>query len=289
MMFDLGSELPAAIGVYVFWGDGALPLYIGKSIDIRTRFRAHQLAADEAQMMSRVRRIEIHATAGELGALLLESRLIKQMNPLYNVRLRRVRPLVCIQLMPHEAVPAVQLVQPKDPQWAMQPDRFGVFASRHAAQGFLRQLAQRERLCLSVMGLEPREARGCFARQLQRCDGACVGAEPLATHHERLRTALSHLQIHVWSFPGPIELIEQQGSWEQRLGIDRWQHVSTWCSQTGALERHDQAGFDWDTYRILVGPVLMGRVKWAPVKPIKAIAPARRKQGVKPDPPCENR
>ena len=285
MMLPLGSELPAVTGVYVFWGEGQLPLYIGKSIDIRARFRAHQLAADEAEMMSRVQRIEIHETAGEIGALLLESRLIKHMHPLHNIRLRRVRPLVCIQLMQAHAWPALQLVQPKDPQWAMQPDRFGVFASRHAAHRFLHKLAQRERLCLSVMGLEPRQARGCFARQLQACDGACVGAEPLDLHHERLRTALSHLQIHVWSFPGAIELIEQQGGWQQRLGIDRWQHVSTWCSKTGDLQRHDPEGFDWDTYRILVGPVLMGKVKWEPARSAK---PARRRATIKPDQPCEN-
>lgn len=261
MMIPWGDELPAATGVYVFWGEGALPLYIGKSVDIRSRARAHQLAADEAGMMARVRRVEVHLTAGELGALLLESRLIKQMHPVHNIRLRRLRQLVSIQLQSPACWPAVELIQARDADWVLQPDRFGVFTSRHAAQRHLQTLARKEHLCPAVLGLEPRQPRGCFARQLQQCSGACVGLEPMDQHHDRLRAALAHLQIHVWPFAGPIDLIERQGKWAQHLRIDRWQHVSTWCSQSGQRVDHQDQGFDWDAYRIVVGPVLMGRVE----------------------------
>ncbi|MEY2780299.1 MAG: Excinuclease cho [Pseudomonadota bacterium] len=249
-----------------------MPIYIGKSVDLRARVRAHQLAPDEADMMAKVSHVEIHETAGEIGALLLESQLIKRMQPLHNIRLRRSRQLVSLQLLSETDWPVLEWVQPKDPDWVLWPDRFGVFASRHAGKLFLQTLAQKEGLCLSLLGLEPKRERGCFARQLHRCAGACVGEEPLAQHRERLRMALSDMQIHVWPFKGPIDLIEQRDDWIQRLRIDRWQHMSTWCSKGGEQAHQASEGFDWDVYRILLGPVLMGRVATKPVE-ASAVAP----------------
>ena len=71
------SGLPHAPGVYIFHGDGSLPLYIGKSVDIRSRVLSHLRHPDETRMVSLTRRFEALETAGEIGALLLESRLIK--------------------------------------------------------------------------------------------------------------------------------------------------------------------------------------------------------------------
>lgn len=48
-------------------------------------------------MCRQVARIEVQETAGELGALLLESELIKQLKPLHNKRLRRQRRLIVAQ------------------------------------------------------------------------------------------------------------------------------------------------------------------------------------------------
>ena len=102
-----------------------------------------------------------------------------------------------------------------------------------------------------------------------------MGEEPLAQHRERLRMALSDLQIHVWPFKGPIDLIEQRDGWTQRLRIDRWQHTSTWCSK-GSQQMHAASeGFDWDVYRILVGPILMGRVAFKLAEASASLEPER--------------
>ena len=87
------ADLPSAPGVYIFWGDSSLPLYIGKSVDIRSRVMSHFRQPDEARMLAQTRRIECLPTAGEMGALLLESRLIKTRQPLFNQRLRRTKHL----------------------------------------------------------------------------------------------------------------------------------------------------------------------------------------------------
>ena len=74
---DSLAALPRSAGVYIFRGEGTLPIYIGKSVDIRARVMSHLRAPEEAEMIAQTRRIDFIGTAGEIGALLLEARLIK--------------------------------------------------------------------------------------------------------------------------------------------------------------------------------------------------------------------
>ena len=70
----LRSRPPREHPVYFFYAEGdSIPLYIGKSIDIRSRLLSHLRAPEEARMLRQAQRIEYPQTAGEIGALLLES------------------------------------------------------------------------------------------------------------------------------------------------------------------------------------------------------------------------
>ena len=93
------NDLPTRPGVYLFHGESdTMPLYIGKSVNIRSRVLSHLRTPDEAAMLRQSRRISWICTAGEIGALLLEARLIKEQQPLFNKRLRRNRQLCALQL-----------------------------------------------------------------------------------------------------------------------------------------------------------------------------------------------
>jgi len=73
------EALPAAPGIYIFHGDNPqLPLYIGKSVNLRARVLSHLRTRGEARMLRQARHISYQRTAGEVGALLLEAQLIKQ-------------------------------------------------------------------------------------------------------------------------------------------------------------------------------------------------------------------
>ena len=88
------EDAPTGAGVYVFHGEtGDLPLYIGKSVNIRARLLSHLRNADEARLLRQTQRISYTRTAGEIGALLLEAQMIKQQHPLFNQKLRRNRQL----------------------------------------------------------------------------------------------------------------------------------------------------------------------------------------------------
>ena len=258
---DSLAALPRTSGVYVFKGEGTLPLYIGKSVDIRSRVLAHLRAEDEVEMIAQTRRVEFIETAGEIGALLLEARLIKQQSPLFNIRLRRLRNLCSIQLTQKPDGITPELLSSKDVPVGQVDDLYGLFSSVHSAQTKLRELADQHRLCLGLLGLEKYSKRGCFGLQVKTCLGACVGKEDRHAHDQRLFSALMDLKVHAWPFPAAVELVEQSGDWIQRHRIQDWRYLGTWCSRIHKTETHEQHGFDLDTYKILVKPIMMGTAR----------------------------
>ena len=273
------SALPRSAGVYLFKGDSSLPLYIGKSIDIRSRVLAHLRAEDEAEMMSQTHRVEFIETAGEIGALLLESHLIKQLSPLFNIRLRRIRNLCSIQLSQASEHLQPEVVTGKDLGVGEVDGLYGLFGSVRAAQNKLRELADPHRLCLGLLGLEKMGARGCFGLQVKSCLGACVGREDRAVHDARLLSALADLKVHAWPFAGAIDLIETQGDWTQQHRIQNWRYLGTSCSKSSAYPVNVQKSFDLDTYKILVKPIMMGTAHVAhlahganPIEPVGVYA-----------------
>lgn len=255
---DSLAALPRTSGVYIFKGDGTLPLYIGKSVDIRSRVLAHLRAEDEAEMIAQTRRVEFIETAGEIGALLLEARLIKQQSPLFNIRLRRLRNLCSIRLTDEDGVVSPEILSGKAVSVGQANDLYGLFSSVHSAQSKLRELADQHRLCLGLLGLEKISKRGCFGLQVKTCLGACVGNEDRREHDQRLFSALVDMKVQTWPFPGAVDLVEQSGDWVQRHRIQDWRYMGTWCSRTNEHSAHEQHWFDLDTYKILVKPIMMG-------------------------------
>ena len=227
------AALPRGCGVYVFRGEGALPLYIGKSVDLRARVLSHLRNADEAAMLAQSRRVDIYRTAGEIGALLLEAQWVKQHMPLYNIRLRRSRSLVAWRLSPDgaNAGQPPQLVDSARHDFAHTSDLYGLYASCRAAQEDLRALAAEHRLCLVALGLEKPLRRGCFGRQLRQCDGVCTGDEPTATHHARLFSALLAQQVQRWPYPGAVDIIERDGDWVQAHRVHNWCYLGSHTRQ----------------------------------------------------------
>ncbi|WP_310615111.1 endonuclease [Limnohabitans sp.] len=264
------AALPRTPGVYIFKGEGTLPLYIGKSVDIRSRVMSHLRAPDEASMIAQTRRIDFVETAGEIGALLLESRMIKEQSPLFNQRLRRVRTLCSIRLTSTDKGNLPEVVDSKSVNLGETAGLYGLFSSDHAAKAMLKELSQQHRLCMSVLGLEKTSARGCFGLQIKTCLGACVGKEDRHTHDQRLLSALVDSQVEVWPFSGPIDVIEESDGWVQRHRVNNWCYLGTQCSKVGTtskLNAFKQNNFDLDSYKILVKPIMLKTVKVETVDP----------------------
>ncbi len=83
------SDLPDAPGVYVFRNAEGQPLYVGKSVRLRSRARAHFApSSPTGDWTAQASIVDHRPTRSELGALLLENRLIKSLRPPGNVKLK---------------------------------------------------------------------------------------------------------------------------------------------------------------------------------------------------------
>jgi DNA polymerase III subunit epsilon len=229
------KTIPDTPGVYLFYGEGRIPLYIGKSVTLRSRVMSHFQSsiaqAREMRMAQEIRRIEWRETAGELGALLLEARLVK-------------------------AKPLLTLVRSDELQPSEFAKMYGVYRSKNQAVTALHALVQEHALCPQVLGLEAGTGR-CFAHQLGRCKGVCCGQEKPALHRLRLQLALAKQQLQVWPHQGKIGLREHsEATGRTDIHIfDQWCHLATVHDAADldeALTNSTALAFDLDTYRLLV-------------------------------------
>jgi len=255
---DALDTIPEAPGVYRFYGLNALPLYVGKSVNLRARIAAHfssdYRSANDLRLSAEITRIEIEETAGELGALLRESQLVKTLLPAYNQRLRRRAEMVALSVAAEPEAPNYVRSDAIDAD-ALE-NLYGPFAARRQAREALRAVAHEAALCWTALGLE-RRSGPCFARQLRKCAGACVGAEPPAAHHARLREALARYALKPWPYAGTIGVLETSPTGERtELHVFRdWCWLGTARDESelyAILEAPPRCAFDLDIYRLLV-------------------------------------
>jgi DNA polymerase III subunit epsilon len=251
------DPLPDSPGVYLFFGASGELLYVGKSKTIRSRVRAHFASPDERRMCALVRAIDIRRTAGELGALLLESQLIKELKPLWNIRQRQRRRIILGRrlLTPsgYETISlaAVEHIDPGDSEPIL-----AIFRTRTQAAAILADLAKAHRLCPRLLGLE-RTDRYCFSYHLHQCDGACGGEEPPASYNERFRRAFEERRIKAWPFTGAVLIEEHSPEQRERevFVVDRWCLLYSFAYAEDRYKLGVQGlhRFDYDSYRILAG------------------------------------
>lgn len=253
--------LPARPGVYFFRNQRGEAIYIGKSVNIRSRVLAHLRAADEMAMLAATRRVDFMQTAGEIGALLLESQLIKRHQPACNVLLKYYGDSFALYLPEDGNHPGV--VGSGERENFPAARLYGLFASRSDAERSLHALVRREQLCPALLGLESTtHGRACFSHQIGQCRGACIGRETRQLHAQRLRQALETLQASVWPYQGPIGIIEEDGKHRQVHIIDRWSYIGSLEGRRSRIALPARHGIDIDTYKILTKPLAEGRLAW---------------------------
>ena len=167
------ATLPKDPGVYIFRDDRGRVLYVGKSVSIRSRARAHFAPSSPPAAWTRhATVVDYRTTCSELGALVLENRLIKELKPPGNQRLTRTDDrLVYIRCRLDIAFPILE-VSP-DPA-AGHAVTIGPVRGRRLASELVEQLD-------SLFGLRhcgrrlPRRDHPSAYGQMGRCLSPCLG------------------------------------------------------------------------------------------------------------------
>jgi DNA polymerase-3 subunit epsilon len=133
---------------------------------------------------------------------------------------------------------------------------YGPFPSKPRAKDVLTQVATENGLCWKAIG---GEAPGgpCFARQLKRCEGYCVGVETLQQHNARLADALSEFTFPQWPYRGPIAIRETHPDhgWQRAHVFHRWRYYGSAKTEDEMFELAEirsEVEFDADIFKLLV-------------------------------------
>lgn len=253
------EALPEGPGVYIFEDDEGNPLYVGKSVTVRRRVLSH-FASDtargaEMKLAQSVRKLKGIPTHGELSALLLESDLVKELQPRYNRMLRR-KQLVTLALESRtpEGYLTVELKDVREIDPAAAPRLLATFTTAGRAKQSLDSLVGQFRLCPKLLGLE--RAKGmCFLGQLHRCNLACVGVEPPQDYNARFMAAFENQRVIAWPYNGPVLIREQSRDLEGMSGfvVDGWCLVARLeaSGDDGYRVQPEVRQFDLDRYKIV--------------------------------------
>ena len=228
------SKIPNTAGVYYFYSQQGELLYVGKSVNLRNRVLSHFSAdyknSKEFQMSQKTAHVTFETTPSDFGAQIRESHQIKSLSPLYNRRLRKTRKLYQYKSTTNADgylrldTEAVSSSAPSDQQ-------FGLFRSPRQATIQLEKLADQYFLCHQLIGLEKSKSRNtaCFRSQLNKCLGACHGAESPDTYNERINAAIARYQIQAWPYQTAIMIEERNIEDSDRSAfhiIDNWRYIA---------------------------------------------------------------
>jgi DNA polymerase-3 subunit epsilon len=218
------TELPRDPGVYLFRDDTGRVLYVGKSVSIRARARAHFAPSSApAGWTAHAAVVDYQATRSELAALVLENRLIKELRPPGNQRLRaRDDRLVYIRCRLDIAFPILEVA--RDPA-AGHAVTIGPLRGRRLAVELVEQLD-------SLFGLRhcgrrlPRREYPSVYGQMGRCLSPCLGDLDPNLYRRRLDEVL---RLFVGDDPG------------RPTGAPLLRHVNAQMRAAAAAEQFERA------------------------------------------------
>ena len=182
------STLPDDPGVYVFRDERGRPLYVGKSVSLRSRARAHFCAP--AGWTERAEIVDYRPTNSELGALVLENRLIKEWRPTGNKALKRTDRYCYLRCRLDIPYPVLEVANEPAPGHAV---NVGPLSSRALAGELADQLTSLYRLRQCGRKLKLREHPSAYG-QMGRCVSPCLGDLDPNAYRRQLDKALGHFE-----------------------------------------------------------------------------------------------
>ncbi len=173
---QFARHLPNKPGVYRMFDRAGEVLYVGKAKSLKNRVTsyargmAHTNAV--ARMIAETANMEFVTTGTETEALLLESNLIKQLRPRYNVLLRDDKSFPYILLTGDHDAPAILKHRGSRHR---KGDYFGPFASVWAVKRTIDALQKAFLIRTCSDSFYENRTRPCLLFQIKRCAGPCTG------------------------------------------------------------------------------------------------------------------
>jgi excinuclease ABC subunit C len=171
------AHLPDGPGVYLFKDQAGELLYIGKAAVLPNRVRSYfQKGTDHSPkhtiLVSHIADLETIVTRSELEALILESNLIKQHRPRFNVVLRDDKQYPYLRLPIKEDFPRLSIVRRVQQDGALY---YGPYTPAGALRETLKVIKKAFPLATCTIAIDGKAERACIEFEIKRCMAPCTG------------------------------------------------------------------------------------------------------------------
>jgi excinuclease ABC subunit C len=174
------NNLPDNPGVYQFLSEKGKVIYVGKARNLKNRVRSYfHVSVTSPKTIALVKRIndfELIVTDNEIEALVLESNLIKDLKPRYNINLKddKSYPFIKVTNEPYPQVYATRRVVKDGSKY------FGPYTNVKDMKSALRMINQifKIRSCkynITQEAIDKKRFKVCLDYHIHKCDGPCEG------------------------------------------------------------------------------------------------------------------
>ena len=173
-------KFPTSNGVYLMKDALGRVIYVGKAVNLRSRagsYFTEAAAVDRrtADLVPEIADIDFISTDSEVDALLLEARLIKDIQPKYNTELKDDKTFPYLQITMHEDFPRVEFTRKPESKGVK---LYGPFTSAKKLRGTISVLQKIFRFRTCTLDIEEdderwRWFRPCLLASINQCTAPC--------------------------------------------------------------------------------------------------------------------
>ncbi|WP_299980784.1 excinuclease ABC subunit UvrC [Desulfobacula sp.] len=189
-------QTPHRPGVYMMKDTKGRTIYIGKAKDLKKRLSSYFIKktnhdAKTAALLEMIKDFEIIITSSGHEAFILESNLIKEYNPKYNVILKDGKNYPLLRIDMNEIYPAIQRVR------KIKNDKahyFGPYSSSHSVNKTLKQIQKIFKLRRCKKTQFKNRSRPCLNFQIKACLGPCCNDVSVVGYKKQVQDAILFLK-----------------------------------------------------------------------------------------------
>ena len=194
------AKFPRSPGVYLFQDTAGRVIYVGKAKNLRARVGSYFLKAAAQDhrtnlLVAEVYDVDFVETESEVDALLMEARLVKDIQPKFNKELRDDKTFPYLQITTHEDFPRVEITRtPRNSGVKL----YGPFTRVSALRGALQSLQKVFKFRTCPLDIEAEDERWrwfrpCLLASINQCTAPCnlrISKEDYRRDIHRLRMFL---------------------------------------------------------------------------------------------------
>lgn len=238
------TKFPSTPGVYLFQDQAGRVLYVGKAVNLKSRVSSYFLKAAAvdprtSQLVKEVYDVDYLDAESEVDALLMESRLIKDIQPKFNKELRDDKTFPYLQITTHEDFPRVEITREPRSSGVKLYGPFTSVASLRGAVQVLQRVFQFRNCSLDIDEDDERWRwfRPCLLASIKQCTAPCN----LRISKEDYRNDINRLKKFLEGKRKPL-LKEMKAEMQEAASNLRYEQAARLRDEIQMLESLDERG-----------------------------------------------